>query len=309
MAVYRDLYSGGDYVIHFKYSGILNIVYLTCMYGVGMPILFPLAALNFVNAYICERIVVAYFMKQPPALDDKLTKNALEMIKYAPLLMLFNGYWMISNQQIFKNTYSFIEDTTKRMISQHYFTWDVNWATPALLMCGASIFLILIQKILGERLMKLGFTLQAKEIEVDEDLPPFLTTVKLSQANEIVAEEKNMRYHFRFGTNDGDTIDSLNKAIVPKRSIQGTPWYQVLSNPKYSNAFMYVGAFVDERHTIIEDGAPDKSDKNGEMPEDQIMMRNEQSDLVMILLNLGYIPDEVIQGINSFMPGWSKHFR
>ena len=75
--MYRDLYSGGDYVIHFKYSGIINIVYITCMYGVGMPILFPIAALNFINQYICERIVIAYFMKQPPALDDKLTKNAL----------------------------------------------------------------------------------------------------------------------------------------------------------------------------------------------------------------------------------------
>lgn len=98
LAQYRDLYSGGEYVIHFKYSGILNITYLSCMYGIGMPILFPIAAFTFINTYICERITVAYFMKQPPALDDKLTKNALEMIKFAPLLMLFNGYWMLSNQ-------------------------------------------------------------------------------------------------------------------------------------------------------------------------------------------------------------------
>jgi hypothetical protein len=49
IATYRDLYSGGEHFIHFKYSGILNVVYLTCMYGVGMPILFPIAAFNFIN--------------------------------------------------------------------------------------------------------------------------------------------------------------------------------------------------------------------------------------------------------------------
>jgi hypothetical protein len=60
MAQYKDLYSGADYVIHFKYSGILNIMYITMMYGVGMPILFPIAAFNFLNQYICERLIVAY---------------------------------------------------------------------------------------------------------------------------------------------------------------------------------------------------------------------------------------------------------
>lgn len=97
-AAYRELYTGADYVIHFKYAGILNIMFITMMYGLGMPILFPIAAFNFLNQYICERIIVAYTMRQPPALDDKLTVNALSMLRYAPLLFLANGYWMISNQ-------------------------------------------------------------------------------------------------------------------------------------------------------------------------------------------------------------------
>ena len=60
MAQYKDLYSGPDYIIHFKYSNILNIMYITLMYGLGMPILFPIAAFNFFNQYLCERIIVAY---------------------------------------------------------------------------------------------------------------------------------------------------------------------------------------------------------------------------------------------------------
>lgn len=73
------------------------------MYGVGMPILFVIGAIFMLNTYISERIVVSYFMRQPPALDDRLTKSALEIIKWAPLFMLFNGFWMISNPSIFRN--------------------------------------------------------------------------------------------------------------------------------------------------------------------------------------------------------------
>ena len=60
VAGYKDLYSGGEYVIHFKYSGVLNIVFITMMYGMAMPILFPLAAFNFFNQWVCERYIVAY---------------------------------------------------------------------------------------------------------------------------------------------------------------------------------------------------------------------------------------------------------
>jgi len=35
-----------------------------------------------------------------------------------------------------------------------------------------------------------------------------------------------------------------------------------LSNPKYSNLFYYIGAFVNERHKLIEDGAPDEMNED-----------------------------------------------
>ena len=103
MANFKKVYGGGDYVIHFKYSGVLNVVYVTMMYGIGMPILFPIAALNLFNQWICERLVVAYMMKRPPALDNKLSENCIAMLKLAPIVFLANGFWMVSNLQIFKS--------------------------------------------------------------------------------------------------------------------------------------------------------------------------------------------------------------
>jgi hypothetical protein len=121
MAAYRDLYSGPEVTLHFKYAGILNIIYITMMYGLGMPILFPIAAFNFFNQYVCERIIISFCARQPPALDDKLTINALEMLKWSPILFLFNGYWMLSNKQIFQNTWTFIQNTSENMKSLHVF--------------------------------------------------------------------------------------------------------------------------------------------------------------------------------------------
>ena len=50
-----DIYAGPQYFIHFKYAGILNVVYVTMMYGLGLPILFPIALLTFFNYWLVER--------------------------------------------------------------------------------------------------------------------------------------------------------------------------------------------------------------------------------------------------------------
>jgi hypothetical protein len=123
MALYKALYSGNEYVIHFKNSNILNIVYMTMMYGVGMPLLFPVAAFNFMNQFLCERIIVAYTVPLPPALDDKLSNNMIALFLWSPLLLLFNGYWMLSNPEIFNNTWDYRESTISRMKSQHFFSF------------------------------------------------------------------------------------------------------------------------------------------------------------------------------------------
>ena len=44
MFQYKVIYSGVDYMIHFKYSDALNVTFLTMMYGIGIPIIFPIAA-------------------------------------------------------------------------------------------------------------------------------------------------------------------------------------------------------------------------------------------------------------------------
>ena len=52
---YIDLYVGPEYVIHFKYSHVLNVTFVTMMYGLGMPVLFPIAAISYFIFWAVER--------------------------------------------------------------------------------------------------------------------------------------------------------------------------------------------------------------------------------------------------------------
>jgi hypothetical protein len=68
-------------------------------------------------------------------------------------------------------------------------SFTVNWATPVLFMCVAAIIMRATVVILNDKkLRKLGFAMTSKDIEVDEDLPNFFKSIKLSYCDELVAE-------------------------------------------------------------------------------------------------------------------------
>ena len=98
-----NLYAGPEYLIHYKYSSILNIVFVTFMYGLALPLLFPIALISLVIVYIIEKLCIVYYYKEPPSYDEKLNVTAVKILSWAPMLMYWVGYWMISNKQMFKN--------------------------------------------------------------------------------------------------------------------------------------------------------------------------------------------------------------
>jgi hypothetical protein len=100
---YVELYSGPTFFIHYKYSSILNITFVTMMYGIGLPVLFPVAVLSFLTLYLIEKTMIYYVYRQPPMYDARLNENVLSILTYAPLLFLSFGYWMISNHQLYAN--------------------------------------------------------------------------------------------------------------------------------------------------------------------------------------------------------------
>ena len=58
---YVNLYAGPQHLMHFKYATAMNTIYTTFMYGFALPILFPIAALTFINIYVVEKLTVAWW--------------------------------------------------------------------------------------------------------------------------------------------------------------------------------------------------------------------------------------------------------
>lgn len=95
-------------------------------------------------------------------MDDKLSKNALALAKWAPILLLFNGYWMLGNQQIFMNLWGYIMVESDPMPSGHFMPekLELTWTTPVYIFLFGSLTIILAQAIIPRTVLaSLGFTL------------------------------------------------------------------------------------------------------------------------------------------------------
>lgn len=90
------------------------------MYGAGIPLLFPILTISLIVFYLHERYHLAYTYRLPPALDDKLVRNTMNVLKYAPMFLMFNGYWMLSNKQIFFSEVSARVNQESLMPTNHF---------------------------------------------------------------------------------------------------------------------------------------------------------------------------------------------
>lgn len=253
------MYSGPEYMIHFKYSGILNVCFVTMMYGIGMPILFPIAAFTYFNLFVLERLLVAFFYQLPPTFDDKLTKNALGILRFGAVLHLLFGYWMLSNKQIFHNVWHYINYAKGVMQTEH--TLDniiVDQAAPLLLMGAAILVIIIMQTFFKKTLKNWGFSFGGSKINVDENLPQFFTAIKLSDADWLLAENKNLKESYGFQMISEQVANILDTVGPPKKAIQGVPYYMILANPLYYRDFQYICCNVPDRATLIKDDDDDE---------------------------------------------------
>lgn len=97
---FTDAYTGADFSIDlsYLYADSLNVIFLAMFYGIGMPIMFPMAAVILASQRLCQRLRVAYLCRLPPLLGNELSQAALSVMKFAPLFMLYNAFWLMSNK-------------------------------------------------------------------------------------------------------------------------------------------------------------------------------------------------------------------
>ena len=89
--------------MHYKYSSVMNIVFITMMFGAGLPLLFPIAAASLSVLFCLEKFMLYYIYKQPPVYDERLNNSVLSNLVFTPFFLLGFGYWMLTNQQLIEN--------------------------------------------------------------------------------------------------------------------------------------------------------------------------------------------------------------
>jgi hypothetical protein len=143
---YIEIYAGPEYQIHYKYSTILNTVYITFMFGAGMPILFPIALAQFFVLYMWERLLLLFSYRQPLVMhDEKLSKHAIRILSYSPIIYCIFGYWMYDNEQLMGNYKLIPTDTFGESMRTGHSLWEsITAPSKQSMMFYPGIFILLL---------------------------------------------------------------------------------------------------------------------------------------------------------------------
>ena len=287
---YIELYSGPVFFIHYKYSSILNIAFVTMMYGMGLPVLFPIAAISMLVLYCMEKMMLHYSYRQPPSYDESLNKNALAILTWAPVLFLAFGYWMLSSRQLLRND---LVDPLTSSIGVRYSHHTVsavfkpteylatNPAMPLLVTFWAILALTIFRNFIYKCVMTVLPFLHIGNFEIDEDLPNYFVTLDENDRNWSIKEEENARNILGMKILDDETVSKLRNTTQLKGAhMKGTHCYDILNSELYIDDFQYFGPALNDRSEYIKD---DDEDEDNDAA---------QSDLVRMALNLAFIPEE-----------------
>ena len=94
---FETLYSGPNFFVHYRLAFIVNIVYITFLFGPGMPLLFPITFAGLIFTYISERLRMAYSYAKPPMYDSRLTQQTLQALNKATIFYAISAAWLFSN--------------------------------------------------------------------------------------------------------------------------------------------------------------------------------------------------------------------
>jgi hypothetical protein len=284
---YVEIYSGPTFFIHYKYSSILIISFVTMMYGIGIPILFPVAAASILVLYSMEKLMLAYSYRMPPMYDERLNNNVLGLLTYAPLVFLSFGYWMLSSKQLLTNeVYEFVSSSdvkkTGHVFSEVFTSkaYSAQPAMPLLLTFWFFLFGIVFRGILYKIVTRFFPKLKIGDLEIDEDLDNYFHTLDDHDRNWSIKEEEYSRDVLKMKILDDETLEKLRTTKMGDGHMKGVHCYDILANPLYLDDFQYFSASMDNREEYIIDDDDEEGNDNA------------QSDLVKIILNLAFLTEE-----------------
>ena len=187
------------------------------MYGLGLPILFPVAVFTFTILYFMEKTLIYYSFRQPPMYDDKLNKSVLSIMQFAPLLFLCFGYWMYSNKQLLSNdNIVYVERDNDPQPSHHiwYNAFQGKYFMSPAMPLYITFWLLLVLLVLRGLIYKICVKMcrdyvRIGDAKVDENLDNYFNNLDDSDRNWSIKEEENARNVLKMKVLDDETFQRL----------------------------------------------------------------------------------------------------
>ena len=258
------------------------MVFVTFFYGPGMPVLFPITLAGLIFNYLSEKLRMAYSYQKPPMYDSSLSQNTLDSLGFAPFFYVIMATWLYSNQQVFHNVVPVIKDNYLYPLQEHTFASLFNQMTPAspfvayILIFVLLVLLAVCSKCCGKDDGSAG----VNDLVVTENLPPFFSVLKNKDREfwfreEIVARERIGMTRIRDTNFKHLVFAEHNTSKSRLRSVHN---YDILTNPFYSDRFLYIPCTYPQRDdfTISKYSDP--------------YMKVYQSDIVRLVCDLAYMP-------------------
>ena len=148
---YESLYLGPEYLIEFRYSNMITMIFLALMFGAGMPILYFFASWIFLITYWIDKLTLLRIYRKPPCYGVEVMKFSRDILTVAIILHFGFAFWMYSNQLVFDsykdNLFNFgvrsIDDISTDSYSWLRFDQKINQYHTFAYALGFGLFIII----------------------------------------------------------------------------------------------------------------------------------------------------------------------
>ena len=203
--------------MHFRYSNLVNVAFVTMMYGTVMPILYPIALLSYLIVYFCRITMLFYVNKKPLDYDGTLNKLTLNKLKLASLVSLGANYWQLLNPRFFglKHGSDVHPDYKIQYLNPVFVFNNFRVAFPVMIM----FYTLLIYLTFSRKIMDLRnkFWGQSETIN-SQDLKPYFESLQEHDLRQMIDEEDYNRTQFNYKCMDISTLEYLEDRQLDRSS-------------------------------------------------------------------------------------------
>jgi hypothetical protein len=111
----NKLHVGPEFEFAYNYAQLMSTLFVCLTFATGIPILYIIAAANFLVFYLVEKFLFIHMYRIPPHFNSHIGKRATSLIPIALLFHIGVSIWMLSSEDLFYNpSYAWFPQTPVR---------------------------------------------------------------------------------------------------------------------------------------------------------------------------------------------------